>query len=150
MQIYLGADHAGYEMKEALQAWLKKFADYKVTDIGTFSPDPFDYPIIAREVAEKVFENQSTRGILICGSGEGMCITANKMRGIRAGLADSVERAKAMREHNDANIVCLGSRFTDLETAKKIVETFLTTAFSTAERHKKRVDMIEGNNGFSA
>lgn len=150
MQIYLGADHAGYEMKEALQAFLKKSAGYKVTDLGTFSPDPVDYPIIAREVAEKVFENQGARGILICGSGEGMCITANKTRNVRAGLADTVERAKVMREHNDANVVCLGARFTDIETAKKIVEVFLTTAFSTEERHKKRVEMIEGHNGFSA
>ncbi|MDP4008351.1 MAG: ribose 5-phosphate isomerase B [Candidatus Peregrinibacteria bacterium] len=147
MHIYLGADHAGYEMKEALQAWLKETTDHSVIDLGTFSTDPVDYPVIGREVAEKVFENEGSRGILVCGSGEGMCMAANKMRNVRAALADTPERAKASREHNDANIVCLGSRFTDLETAKKIVETFLTTEFSTEERHQKRVDMIDGNVG---
>lgn len=144
MKIYIGADHAGFEMKEALQAYLKESGEHQVTDLGTFSSDSVDYPVIAREVAEKVFENEGSRGILVCGSGEGMCMTANKTRGVRAGLADSPERVAATREHNNANVVCIGSRFTDLETAKQIVDTFLTTEFSPEERHQRRVDLIEG------
>jgi len=143
MKIYIGADHAGFEMKEALQDYLKE-SGHAVTDLGTFSSDSVDYPVIAREVAEKVFENDGSRGVLVCGSGEGMCMTANKTKGVRAGLADSPERASATREHNDANIVCIGSRFTELEVAKQIVDTFLTTEFSSEERHQRRVDLIEG------
>ncbi len=143
----MGADHAGYEMKEDLQNWLKELGGYELTDLGTFSPEAVDYPLIAREVAEKVFENQGSMGILVCGSGEGVCMTANKTRGIRAALADTPERAASSREHNNANVLCLGSRFTELEVAKQIVETFLKTPASDAERHQRRVAMIEGGEG---
>ena len=146
MRVYIGADHAGYEMKEELQDYLKGVG-YEVTDLGTFSSDSVDYPVIAREVAEKVFENEGARGILVCGSGEGMCMTANKTKGVRAALADNPERASAAREHNDANVVCIGARFTDFEVAKQIVDTFLTTEFSSEERHQRRVDLIESKGG---
>ncbi len=144
MKVYIGADHAGFKMKEALQASLKA-KGYDVVDLGAFNEEPTDYPVIAREVSEKVYENQGARGILICGSGEGMCMTANKHRGVRAALADTPLRAKTAREHNDANIVCIGARFTDEKTAEQIVEAFLSTQFSSEKRHKNRVEMIEGN-----
>ncbi|MBT6069365.1 ribose 5-phosphate isomerase B [Candidatus Peregrinibacteria bacterium] len=143
MRIYIGADHAGYEMKEALQVFLKE-TGHEVTDLGTFSEEAMDYPLIAREVAEKVFENEGSMGVLVCGSGEGVCMTANKTRGVRAALADTPERAASSREHNNANVLCLGARFTELEVAKQIVTTFLETEFSDAERHQRRVTMIEG------
>lgn len=143
MKIYIGADHAGFKMKEELQSWLKSEFGSDVIDIGTFDELPVDYPIVAREVSEKVFENPGARGILVCGSGQGMCISANKHKGVRAGLAESEERARAAREHNDINVLCLGSRFTDIEIAKKIVKIFLSTEFSKEERHQKRVALIE-------
>lgn len=143
MKIYIGSDHAGFELKERLQKWLKENASYEVVDLGAFNADPTDYPVIAREVAEKVQDNAGSFGVLICGSGEGVCMVANKAKGVRAALADTPERAKTSREHNNANVVCLGARFTDESISKQIVETFLTTEFSGEERHVKRVGLME-------
>lgn len=142
--IYLGADHAGYEMKIALKAFLDELK-MQYVDLGVFSHDAADYPDIAREVGEKVVENgdaDGSTGILICGTGTGMAMAANKLDGVRAAVATSEEMARLAREHNDANILAVGSRITDLDTVKRMVKAFLEAKFSGEERHKRRVEKI--------
>lgn len=142
-RIYIGSDHAGFDMKGELNAYLEENG-YDVVDLGSFTPEPVDYPDIAREVGEKVSENHGARGVLICGSGIGVAIAANKIQGIRATVAVNEEMAVSAREHNDINVVTLGARTTDLETAKKIVMAFLNTEFeSTEERRVRRVEKID-------
>ena len=109
MTIYMGSDHAGLELKQNLRAHLES-KGFKVIDLGVFEVEPVDYPEIAREVSEKVQENPTSKGILVCGTGIGMCMTANKMPGIRAANCESVATAEMSRKHNDANILCLGGR----------------------------------------
>lgn len=141
-RVYIGADHAGYTAKSELAAFLRE-QGYEVTDLGTFSEEPFDYPDISREVGEKVVKNDNSRGILLCGSGVGVAIAANKVHGIRATLANSVELAKGAREHNDANVVTMGARMTEMSLIKEIAIAFLTTEASTEERHKRRVQKMK-------
>ncbi len=136
--VYLGSDHAGYEEKNQLREYLVG-EDYKVIDLGVFSNASFDYPDIAREVGEKVRESEGSFGILICGSGIGVCIAANKMKGIRAATCNTVEMAEMARNHNDANVVTMGSRVIAVEEIKKIAKAFLTTEFDGGERHQRRV-----------
>jgi len=138
MQIIIGSDHAGFKVKEKLKQFLK---DHRLKDSGTYSEESCDYPIIAKKVAEKVIKNKSM-GILICGTGIGMCMAANKVKGIRAALAYNQSSAKKARQHNNANILCLGAREFTIEKLKKITKIFLETKFSNEERHKKRVDEI--------
>lgn len=140
--LFIGGDHAGYGMKEVLKKHLEE-KGLKFVDLGAFSEESMDYPDIAQEVGEKVRENDDSKGILICGTGIGVAIAANKMKGIRAANCTSVEMAEKSREHNDANIVTIGSRITDESTAKQIVDKFLETSFSTEERHKRRVEKID-------
>lgn len=139
--VYLGADHAGFPLKKELFAYLESDLGHEVTDLGTFSEDSMDYPDIAREVAEKVYENDGSLGILVCGSGTGMCIAANKHVGIRAASCTTVYLAEQARKHNDANVLCLGARVVDFETAKPIVKAFLEASFEGG-RHAARVDKI--------
>lgn len=150
MQVYLGSDHAGFELKKQIKEYLaEKFKgkeDDKVLDLGVFSLDATDYPDIAREVSEKVLENKGARGILICGSGIGMSISANRMKGIRAVLANNELTAKMARAHNDANILCLGERFTGKDMAFAIVDAFLNTSFDADTRHVRRVGKIDNVN----
>lgn len=142
--VYIGADHAGYQAKTILKDFLTE-EGYDVTDLGTFSEDAFDYPDIAREVAEKVVERKNGKGILICGTGIGMEMAANKLKGARAVNARDEEMAKLAREHNNANVLALGSRFLDNTQMQKIALIFLTTAFDeTVERHVRRVKKIDG------
>lgn len=141
MQIYIGSDHAGYDMKNALKKHLIEGA-HDVTDLGCFSTDAVDYPDIAREVCEKVSENSGAKGVLICGTGIGMEMTANKVPGIRATVATDENMAEMSRKHNDANVITLGGRTTELEMAKKIVDKFMTTEFENEERHVRRVKKI--------
>lgn len=139
MIIYIGSDHGGYEMKNTLREYLRK-GGADVVDLGCFSEDSVDYPDIAREVAEKVVENEGARGVLVCGTGIGMQISANKVPGIRATVATDEHMAEMSRRHNDANIITLGGRTTDIELAKKIVDKFLSTEFEAKEeRHARRV-----------
>lgn len=141
MQIYIGSDHAGYELKETLQNYLKE-KGHSVLDLGVFTDvNKADYPDIAREVSEKVIENEGSRGVLICGSGIGMSIAANKVKGIRAANAYDVTSAELSRKHNNANVVTLGERLIGPDVAKEILDTFLGTEFEGG-RHEGRVNKI--------
>ena len=140
--IALGSDHGGFELKKEIAAHLEKRGlAYK--DLGTYSPDSCDYPVYAKAVARAVASGECDRGILICGTGIGVSITANKFRGIRAALCGDCFSAEATRLHNDANVLTLGARVTGPGLALKIVDTFLDTPFSGDERHKRRISMIE-------
>lgn len=139
--IYIGSDHAGYEMKGALKEYLKEL-NQEFVDLGVFTTDSMDYPDIAREVAEKVSENPGAFGVLICGTGTGMAIAANKLNGVRAASVVNETMAEMARRHNDANIMTLGSRLIDVNMAKKLVKIFVETPFDAEERHQRRVDKI--------
>lgn len=140
MRVYMGSDHAGYELKNTLKDFLQSL-DYDVVDLGVFSDASVDYPDIAREVSEKIYENPGAFGILLCGSGTGMCMVANKHRGIRAASCTTVQLAHFARAHNDANILCLGGRMIDQPTAEAIAKEFLTVSFEGG-RHEGRVHKI--------
>lgn len=139
--IFMGSDHAGFKAKEELKATLSK-DEFDITDLGCFSEEPCDYPDIAREVGEKIQEHPEAKGILICGSGIGVSIAANKIHGVRAVLATSVELAELSRQHNNANVLAMGARTTDMDTIKKITDKFLHTDFDDEERHLRRVEKI--------
>lgn len=138
--IAIGADHAGFEYKAALITWLRE-KGYQVDDKGLFENKSVDYPDYAHPVAEAVEKGQAAFGILLCGSANGVCMTANKHQGIRAGLAWISDVAKLIRQHNDANIICLPARFTALEQVKQMVEIFIDTPFEGG-RHQTRVNKI--------
>jgi ribose 5-phosphate isomerase B len=139
--IALGADHAGFELKEALKAWLID-AGYQVLDFGTHSPESVDYPDYAAQVAEAVADHKVERGVLICGTGIGMAIAANKMPGVRAALCSDLYTARMSREHNDANVLTLGGRLMGREMALDILRMWLETEF-LGGRHQRRVDKID-------
>lgn len=140
LPIAIGCDHAGYEYKEQLKAML--LADgWQVADKGTYSTDSTDYPDYAHPVAEMVESGAATAGILVCGSGNGVCMTANKHQGIRAALCWTEELASLARQHNNANVLCVPSRFVPYRTAEQMAHVFLTTAFEGG-RHEKRVNKI--------
>lgn len=142
--VFIGSDHAGFKVKEELKSYIGG-KDFDVTDLGCFSEEPVDYPDIAREVSEKVYEHDGSFGILICGSGVGMSMAANKMTGIRAVLAGSEEVAELSRKHNDANVLALGARVMEIGLMKKVVDKFLSTDFEKGEeRHVKRVEKMNG------
>jgi ribose 5-phosphate isomerase B len=140
MKIALGADHAGFELKDRIKQRLGE-QGIAVQDLGTHSADSVDYPDFARKVAEMVAEHADTLGILVCGTGIGMAISANKVPGIRAANCDSVFEAQMSREHNDANVLALGARVVETESALEIVDKWLTTSFAGG-RHQRRVDKI--------
>lgn len=143
MLIYIGSDHAGYRFKTIIKAHLDEHNN-EVIDLGTFSEDSVDYPDIAREVSEKVYENPESLGILICGTGTGMSIAANKSAGIRAASCTSEIMAQYARQHNNANVLCLGERILgDENAARRIVDVFLTSEFEGG-RHERRVEKIMG------
>jgi len=139
--VYLGADHGGYLLKEGIQNYLKQ-SKIEVVDLGTYDEESVDYPEIAREVAEKVIENEGSLGILVCGTGIGMSMTANKVAGIRAAVCTDEFTAGATRKHNNANVMCLGGRVTDPDLSYKMVDIFLGTDFEGG-RHERRVGKIE-------
>ncbi|MBC8527050.1 MAG: ribose 5-phosphate isomerase B [Candidatus Cloacimonetes bacterium] len=139
-KIILASDHAGFQLKKVLLDYLRKKID--VTDFGTFSEEVVDYPDYGFPVGEKVASGEFEHGILICGSGLGMSIVANKVKGIRAALCTSVEIAKLSRQHNDANILVLPGRFMDEDLAKNIVEVWISTDFEDG-RHQRRLDKIQ-------
>lgn len=140
MKIALGADHAGFELKQKLRAHLEK-QGYQVQDEGTVSNDSVDYPDFAKKVSEDVIEKRTDLGILVCGTGIGMSIAANKVPGIRAANVSSEFEAQYSREHNDANVLALGARVLDEPRALAIVDKWLNTPFAGG-RHKLRVDKI--------
>jgi ribose 5-phosphate isomerase B len=139
--IAIGSDHAGYEYKEQLKKLLDEVGK-PYQDFGANSPDSVDYPDIAHNVSKTVASGKCPMGILICGTGIGMSIAANKHKGIRAAVCESQASAKLSREHNDANILCLGARTTSWETAVEIIKTFISTPFSGGERHMNRIQKI--------
>ncbi|PJC37367.1 ribose 5-phosphate isomerase B [Candidatus Peregrinibacteria bacterium CG_4_9_14_0_2_um_filter_53_11] len=145
MTLYLGSDHAGLELKKILQAHLES-KGYKTVDLGAFAVEPpTDYPRIAHEVGEKVRENHGARGILICGTGLGMCMAANKVKHIRAAVCESEQTVEMSRKHNDANVLCLGGRVLQPDLAQRMVDVFMETPFEGEERHIRRVENIELN-----
>jgi ribose 5-phosphate isomerase B len=135
-KIFIASDHAGYEMKTKLNEYFNSFID-----LGTNSIDSVDYPDFAHKLTSEVLKNVGSLGILICGTGVGMSIAANRSKGIRAGLVNNVEVARLVRQHNDANVLVIPGRFMENEEAKKCVQTFIDTEFE-AGRHKKRVEKI--------
>lgn len=140
--IAIGCDHGGYELKQEIIGYLEgKGIEYE--DFGAFSTDAVDYPVYARKVTSAIKSGKCDKGILICGTGIGISITANRQRGIRCALCSDCFSAEATRQHNDANVLALGGRVVGPGLAVKIVDTFLNTEFSHAERHQRRVDMIE-------
>ena len=142
MKIAIGADHGGFEYKNKIAEYIKTLG-YEVEDFGTNSAKSCDYPVIAKEVSRAVAEGKFERGILICGTGIGMSITANKVKGVRAALCSDTFSARLTREHNNSNVLCLGQRVIGLGLALDIVEIWLETEFSNEERHKKRISLIE-------
>jgi ribose 5-phosphate isomerase B len=138
--IPIGADHAGFQLKELIRQYLIDLG-YEVKDFGCFSEESIDYPDYAHPVSEMVQANPEMRGILICGSGNGINMTANKHAGIRSALCWKKEIAELARLHNNANIIALPARFISFEEAKEMVEVFLTTDFEGG-RHQKRVEKI--------
>ena len=143
MNVYIGADHRGFAMKEGLIAWLQQ-QGHNVEDMGaTEFTEGDDYPDYAMLVAKKVAEDtENNRGILLCGSGVGVAVAANKVAGVRAALIYDVEIAKAARNDDDINILALGSDFISLEEAQAVAATFLSIPFSGSERHARRVGKI--------
>ena len=141
--IAIGSDHGGFELKQAIMAHLdKRGLEYK--DFGTYDKASCDYPEYGKAVAHAVASGEYERGIIICGTGIGISISANKVPGIRAALCTDCFMAEATRLHNDANILALGGRVVGEGLALKIVDTFLDTPFSGDERHVRRINMIEG------
>jgi ribose 5-phosphate isomerase B len=145
MNIAIGSDHAGFERKQEILEHLLSLG-HEVQDLGTYSKDSMDYPDIAVEVALKVAQNQVERGILICGSGIGVSIVANKTEGVRAANCVNEEMARLARQHNDANVLTLGERLVDKTTAINMVDLFLTTSFEGG-RHEQRVSKIHDLTG---
>ncbi len=141
MKIAIASDHAGFPLKETIKKYLDDLG-YEYKDFGTTNEESVDYPDYASKVAKAVSENKFEKGILICGTGIGMSIVANKFPGVRAALCYDVETARLSREHNDANVLTLGGRTTNHELAKEIVHVWLTTEF-VGERHLRRVNKIK-------
>jgi ribose 5-phosphate isomerase B len=141
MKIAIGSDHAGFEYKEKIREFLGKLG-HEVRDFGTYSTEPSDYPLFIAPVAEAVARGEFERGIVLGGSGNGEAITANRVRGIRCTLCWNLESARLGRQHNNANVLSLGQRMVDLETALEIVRVWLTTPFEGG-RHQRRIDLID-------
>jgi ribose 5-phosphate isomerase B len=140
MKIAIGADHAGYELKEQLLRMLRE-EGLEVEDVGTFSTDSVDYPDFAAAVGRKVVSGEAERGVLVCGTGIGVAIAANKLDGVRAASCHDHFTARMARAHNDANVVTVGARVVGVGVAEEIVRTFLATPFEGG-RHGRRVDKI--------
>ena len=141
MNIVLGSDHAGYEMKNLLVAHLKA-AGHVVVDVGAHNQEPSDYPDFAAALGRAVLSGQGERGILICGSGVGAAVAANKLRGIRAGLCHDNYSAHQGVEHDDMNVLVLGSRVIGSALAKELATTFLAARFTGEERHQRRLNKV--------
>lgn len=140
MVLPIGCDHAGFALKEKLKPWLTE-QGFEVKDFGCYSEESVDYADFAHPVADMVEQNKGIKGIVICGSGNGINITVNKHQGIRSALCWKPEIAQLAREHNDANIIALPARFIDFDKAKEMISIFLKTPFEGG-RHQRRIDKI--------
>lgn len=141
--IALGCDHGGIELKEKVMAYLDK-SGIAYKDFGCYSKDSCDYPVFGRAAAEAVANGECEKGIVICTTGIGISISANKVKGVRCALCSDTLSAKMTRLHNDANVLAMGAGMIGENLALDIVETFLNTSFSGEERHQRRIDLIEG------
>ena len=139
--IIIGSDHAGFDLKERVKEWLDERA-FEVEDVGSLSPEQVDYPDCAHKLAEAISSGRRARGILICGTGIGVAIAANRHKGVRAAVVCSEETARLAREHNDANVLALGGRTLDPSLAERILDVWLATPFAGA-RHARRIAKIE-------
>ena len=146
MRIVIGADHGGFEQKQELKAYIANELDCEVEDMGCDSTESVDYPDYAAPVARAVAEGSADFGVLVCGTGIGMAIAADKIDGVRASSITSPAFAELFRQHNNGNVVCLSGRFVDLDVNKEIVKTFLTTAFEGG-RHEGRIAKITALEG---
>ncbi len=142
MDIVIGSDHGGFDLKETCMEALNRVQGYNVTDIGVFSRQSSDYPKIAHQLAQAVSRGEYRRGILICGSGIGMAIVANRYKGVRAALCHNLYAARMSRLHNDANVLVMGGRVTGVDLSLEIMNVFLNTEFEGG-RHQRRVDQID-------
>lgn len=142
MTISLGCDHGGYALKEEVKKHLQE-AGYEVKDCGTYSTESVDYPKYAHAAARAVASGEADKGIVICTTGIGVSIAANKVKGIRCALCHDVTTARLTREHNDANVLAIGAGVIGEKVAMDVVDTFLNTKFSEGERHKRRIAAIE-------
>ena len=150
MKIAIGADHAGFEMKRDALSWLHEMG-HEVHDCGTHSCDSVDYSDFALAVGRAVVAGEAELGVLVCGTGQGVGMAANKIPGIRAAICSDTYSARLTREHNDANVLTLGARVVGAGLARDILEAFLATPFSHGERHQRRIDkmMALGNEAIS-
>ena len=144
MDVIIGSDHAGFGLKEECRAFLEESGDHKVMDLGVFSVQSADYPKIAHEMAQAISKGEYSRGILICGTGIGMSIVANRYKGVRAALCHNLYLVRMSRLHNDANILVMGGRVIGGGLAIEMVKLFLETEFEGG-RHKSRLDQIDSN-----
>jgi ribose 5-phosphate isomerase B len=142
MRIALGSDHAGFAMKAHLAGHLAD-AGFTVFDLGTHSEDPVDYPDFAAAVARAVVDGRADRGVVVCGSGAGACVAANKVKGIRAAVAHDTYTAHQAVEHDDVNVLCLGSRVIGTAVADELVDAFASARFSGEERHVRRLEKVK-------
>ena len=140
--IAIGCDHGGVELKDEIVKHLEK-KGIECKDVGCYTSESCDYPVYAKKVTDLITSKECKEGILVCGTGIGMSIAANKVKGIRAAVCGDCFSAQATKEHNNANVLCLGARVVGTDLALKIVDTFLETEFSNGERHVRRIDMLE-------
>jgi RpiB/LacA/LacB family sugar-phosphate isomerase len=140
--VALAADHAGFALKEKMLAYLTA-EGFEVIDLGAYNEEPADYPDFAHAIGEAVQQGKAERGILICGSGVGACVAANKMRGVRAGLCHDTYSAHQGVEHDDINVLCLGARIIGEALARELVSAFLSAQFTGEERHMRRLAKVE-------
>ena len=145
MKIAIGSDHAGFQYKEKIKQFLEQ-QGHSVTDFGTHSEEPVDYPLFIRPVAEAVARGEFDRGIVLGGSGNGEAMVANRVKGVRCALCWNADSARLGRKHNDANVISLGQRMMNLETALQLVQIWLETAFEGG-RHQRRIDLIDAAAG---
>ncbi len=142
MRVAVAVDHAGFPLKDEVICVVQD-AGHEVIDLGTYSTEPVDYPDYAEKVGRAILDGQADRGILVCGSGIGACIAANKMKGIYAGLCHEVYTAHQGVEHDNMNVMCLGARIIGPALVPELVDAFLKAEFSTAERHRRRVGKVQ-------
>ncbi|HEY9434225.1 MAG TPA: ribose 5-phosphate isomerase B [Blastocatellia bacterium] len=143
MRIVIGSDHAGFEMKKTVVRRLLKVGELEVADVGSYNTDPVDYPDYAEAVGLAIQEGRAERGIIICGSGIGASVAANKLPGVRAGLCHDTYSARQGVEHDDMNVLALGARVIGPELARELVIAFVRATFSGGERHRRRLAKIQ-------